>query len=138
MSSSSIPDNLTLRFSPGPAHLTLSSSQYTARTLTGAFRWTSKVLKSHQTKLTSSIMINEGKNKGHKESTLFGITNKLSPSRTLPDSTLPMITVPMSLNLSIIGNLQNRNFKHYINRPNNQVKIIVTTNNKHKTISCRS
>ena len=34
MSSSSIPDNLTRTFSPGPASLTLFSSQYTAKTFT--------------------------------------------------------------------------------------------------------
>lgn len=38
--------------------------------------------------------------------TLLGINNRLSPSQILPDSIFPITTVPMSLNLSIIGILE--------------------------------
>jgi hypothetical protein len=41
-----------------------------------------------------------------KKTTLFGMMKRESPSRIVPDSTLPITTVPMSLNLSIIGILQ--------------------------------
>lgn len=43
ISSSSTPDNLILRFSPGPARLTLSSSANIARTLTGSWWLASKI-----------------------------------------------------------------------------------------------
>lgn len=48
----------------------------------------------------------------HRTGTLFGMINNESPSRTEPDSTLPITVVPMSLNLSMIGNLK-MEFKIY-------------------------
>ena len=98
-SSSSTPDNLTRTFSAGPARRTLLSSKFKPMTFTWDC-YSKSIVKLNWLKEISVKYITV---EGIEKNTLFGITNKLSPSLIVPDSILPITTVPISLYLSIIG-----------------------------------
>lgn len=54
-----------------------------------------------------------------------------SPSQILPDSTLPITTVPMSLNLSIIGSLPNQE-SSYVDR---KIKALMFQSKSRDTVN---
>lgn len=103
ISSSSTPESLTRTFSPGPAFLTLFSSHITPNAFTLTCRLTNKWIFIPGSWSTCTVYF---ENEKCKRITLLGINNRLSPSQILPDSIFPITTVPMSLNLSIIGILE--------------------------------